>query len=295
MDAKREGWLKILWRLFYPLFLYMGIIMVVRFIISLILGMKVLIDSGMMAGMSFQQITVKVMDLYLGVAYYETIVSAMIAIPFLYFFFWRDKKGRMAMNEEVRYCRATFMEYVLLGMVAFGACIGVNNLFLGSGLVEIDPAYQQVREILYSAPLAIQLAGTGLIAPLCEELIFRGLLHNRLKEYTPVKTACILSALAFAVYHGNMVQGMYAAVLGFLMAYVYEKYHSFLAPFLFHATANTVAVLITETEWFDFLYVNKAMVLLSGLLGIVVMVLGVRIIRDTVKLDPENPASKVEL
>ncbi len=292
MEVKRDGWFKIIWRLFYPLLLYMGIQIVLELMVSFVLTLKVLMDGG---GASMQHVVAKVLDLYLGLSYYVTVFGALAAIPFLYLFYRLDRKKRQAVGAEIVYCRATAMEYVLIGVVAFGACIGGNNLILGSGLMELDSHYQQVSEILYSAPFLVQLAGSGIIVPLCKELVFRGLMYKRLKEYVPAGTAMVTTSLVFGLYHGNIVQMVYAMTLGYLMVYIYEKYHHFLAPFLFHAVSNLLSVLITETGIFGFLYTNKTMMLLSGCVGVGIVIAGMRIICNDVKLEPKDPASRVEL
>lgn len=53
----------------------------------------------------------------------------------------------------------------------------------------------------------------------------------------------IVCGMMFGVYHGNLVQGIYGAVLGIAITYSYEWYGSFFAPVLFHAVAN-IAVFI---------------------------------------------------
>jgi membrane protease YdiL (CAAX protease family) len=228
-------------------------------------------------------------------SYYMTVGTAILSIPFMYLFYRKDKKWRIAMGEEITYRHASLLEYVLVCLIAFGACIGGNNLIMASGLITVDSTYQEVSELLYSASLPVQIIGTAMIVPLCEELLFRGLLYNRLKEKIPANTAIWLSALAFGVYHGNLVQLVYATLLGVLMAYLYEKYHSFLAPYLFHATANLVSVLITETTWFDFMYKNKLMMLVSGVVGLIIVAYGLYVVSTTVNLEPEDPESKVQV
>lgn len=297
MEVKRDSWLKRMWRLFYPLLLHSVISFVVQVLFSLVMTLQAIADTGLGNLTSTEQAQLlinQIFEQYLGVSYYVTVLSAVFTIPFLYLFYRSDRKKNKALGTEVAYNKASAVEYILVGIVAFGACIGGNNLIMGSGLMEVDEAYQQVAELLYSAPLWIQLIGTGILVPLCEELIFRGLVYNRMKEYSPKATAMFLSALFFGLYHGNMIQMIYATALGYLMVYAYEKYHSFLAPFLFHAVANVFSVLISETSWFDFMYTNKMMMLLSGIMGCVIVFIGVKLMRDTVHVEPKDPASKIE-
>ena len=93
--------------------------------------------------------------------------------------------------------------------------------------------------------------------PVVEELIFRGLAYKRMREYASPLMAGITTSMLFAVFHGNLVQGVYAFLLGALLCYVYEKYHSFWAPVLLHAAANVISVLASETSVFDFLYSGR--------------------------------------
>ena len=54
-----------------------------------------------------------------------------------------------------------------------------------------------------------------------------------------------LSALLFAVLHGNLVQGVYAFVLGVYFAWLMERYGSIKVPILGHMSANFFITLIS--------------------------------------------------
>lgn len=64
----------------------------------------------------------------------------------------------------------------------------------------------------------------------------------RLRQYCNVNLAIGISALLFAAFHGNIVQGIYAFVTGVLFAYVYEKYGSLKAPMIVHISANMLSL-----------------------------------------------------
>lgn len=50
--------------------------------------------------------------------------------------------------------------------------------------------------------------------------------------------AAVLSGIAFGVYHMNLIQGVYASLMGILLAYIYEKTNSLLGVYLFHLSFN---------------------------------------------------------
>ena len=62
----------------------------------------------------------------------------------------------------------------------------------------------------------------GLLAPVCEEWIFRKEIISRLRRYGE-KTAIMFSALAFALFHMNVFQFFYAFGLGLMFGYVYTR------------------------------------------------------------------------
>lgn len=61
-----------------------------------------------------------------------------------------------------------------------------------------------------------------------------------------VPYAVVLSGLAFGLFHGNLVQAVYATVIGCLLALVYEWYGTIAAPMLFHSVANLFVYVMLE-------------------------------------------------
>lgn len=127
---------------------------------------------------------------------------------------------------------------VLTVLLAFSVSMGLNALLTLTGFADSSQAYQKVADRQYGVAFAAGLVLYGLISPLAEEVIFRGVIYNRLcRLYNPA-VGIIVSGLLFGAFHGNSVQGLYGASLGMLMAYLYERSGSFLIPLLFHAVAN---------------------------------------------------------
>lgn len=108
--------------------------------------------------------------------------------------------------------------------------IGIGLMWVGSlaGSWLNDLVYQvahletvdMVTEAFNEMPLAVVLLGACVLGPLCEELLFRGLLAGRLARYGQ-KPAAFVSALLFGLYHANLSQFFYAFLLGLLLAYAY--------------------------------------------------------------------------
>ena len=131
----------------------------------------------------------------------------------------------------------------------------MNNIVLFSDLAAYSELYQETAEVFYANEFIVQIVCLGVISPIAEELIFRGLIYNRMKRgsRTPVP-AMIFSSFMFGFYHGNIVQTIYGCLSGMLLAYLYEKYGSIKAPILAHITMNMVALILTEVNVFVWMF-----------------------------------------
>lgn len=103
--------------------------------------------------------------------------------------------------------------------------------------------YEAVKQIQYSVPLFLGLVLYGIVSPLVEEMVFRGIIFNRIKKFYSVTKAVVFSALLFGAFHGNLPQFVYGTCMGVLMALCYEWTGCFYAPLLFHAAANAAVFL----------------------------------------------------
>lgn len=95
----------------------------------------------------------------------------------------------------------------------------------------------------HAGPLAfaLDLLTGAVIAPLAEELFYRGLIFGGLARMLPFAIAAPASALAFALPHGlGVVAPIF--VLGLGLAYVYARTGTLWAPVLAHALVNTVSL-----------------------------------------------------
>lgn len=134
--------------------------------------------------------------------------------------------------------------------IAAGLCFaggGILNL-LWSGVMHLfhitETFSNTAQEQLLGSQVLIQIVGLGFLVPLTEEMIFRGLIYRRMRKWFPVGVSVCLSALLFAVYHGNPVQIIYAFPMAVILAVLLEKGKHMVYPVLFHMGANLIAVIL---------------------------------------------------
>lgn len=141
---------------------------------------------------------------------------------------------------------------VLVAAYAIALGLGLNILTAWFQMFRISEAYEQVAGIQYSVSLPVGLVIYGILTPFTEEVIFRGIIYNRIRKYFPLPVTIFASALIFGCFHGNVVQMIYAIIMGMAIALVYELYGRCLAaPILFHCTANIVVYLLSKGNMFS--------------------------------------------
>lgn len=102
---------------------------------------------------------------------------------------------------------------------------------LGNGIVN------PVEQVIENSSIYINLIIISIIAPIFEELMFRKVLIDRTIKYG-AKLSILLSALIFALFHGNLSQFFYAFLLGGFFAYIYVKTGKITYTITLHAIIN---------------------------------------------------------
>ena len=168
------------------------------------------------------------------------LVSAMLLLPML--------RRELAVNKESANSKAgkKAQNIILVVILASSSSICLNILLTLTGFVQTSTTYQDVAKQQYGVVFGVGAILFGLISPIAEEIVFRGLVFNRLRRYYKAVPAMVVSGLLFGVYHGNLVQGLYGTCMGILLAYTYERMHSFLVPCLFHAVANFMVYTLAQ-------------------------------------------------
>lgn len=142
---------------------------------------------------------------------------------------WGDLK-------ECNNTRAVFLLSAILGL----------GLFLVSSIVPVDPnEYNKLFPAsLTTNPLFIISVCLG--APLSEELVFRGGIERVLLKWKSNPwIAIMVSAAAFSLAHGNMVQSPFAFVLGIAIGWIYYRTGSVWPGICIHFIINTLVSVIS--------------------------------------------------
>lgn len=163
--------------------------------------------------------------------------------------FTGKNKQRPALPEELQtLARWRRKNYIGTALFAVVFSIFLNQLFVLGHLTELSPKYTAVAGRQFRVPLGMGLFLYGVCSPIVEELIFRGLVQRGLNRlFAPLQKGAYLSvlvtALLFAIYHGNLAQAMFAFPMGILIGLSYVRLLSIYAPIVFHVCANVTTLI----------------------------------------------------
>jgi len=185
-------------------------------------------------------------DQYSRYAMFLTALIAVILLPVLFSLFRQDTLENPECRKD-NSIRVPFRFYLIGILGSAGTCLLVSTALSISGLPDADPLFNEVNDMITSSGFLVQTAAACIVVPAAEELLFRGLIFRRVKFSYGAGAGIVISAVLFGIYHGNWTQGIYAGLLGLLLAWAYQQTGAILVPILMHAFSNFTSLLIGET------------------------------------------------
>ncbi len=199
---------------------------------------------------------------------------------FVYFFFLlryylkRCKKTGETISEILSFHPRHLSLKPLLLCMLMGVCLNLSF----SALLALLPIPEAALNA-YAAD-ADALIGTGdptlsyiyvsIIAPLCEELIFRGFIYYRMTTGFSARVSAIVATLAFALPHINFIWVIIAALNGLLFTAVRVRYDNLSYSIILHIFYNIVSIpmmCLMGTEIYTILFDNVIVELIYLFLG----------------------------
>ena len=101
--------------------------------------------------------------------------------------------------------------FIIIGL---GICLQVGLTIVLTVIANLKPDwFKEYGEMMEQLGMGTSIASflyVGIVGPIAEELIFRGVTLHKAGKLMPFFAANILQALLFGIYHMNLIQGLYA-------------------------------------------------------------------------------------
>jgi len=152
----------------------------------------------------------------LAIIYRST--AYILDIPMIYYFIRNNKKKKYFATKEKMNIGSFIGCFALMALIT--AIIGIISLVFKLKIESNDNSILPDYPTLY---LNMTLFSTIIIAPIIEEMIFRGVIMNDLKEYG-YKTAIIINSVLFGLAHTEIEKVIITIFLGIIFSYVAYRY-----------------------------------------------------------------------
>lgn len=203
--------------------------------------------------------------------------SSVMLIFIVVFGIWYQKqfvKEKFSLNQIGDKAKSVFSWRAVIYLIVLGAAIQFEVSILLDFILPIFPKtmenYTNLIESIGVGSTTGAWIYTVLLAPIAEELIFRGVTLKLEERVLKFAVANLIQAVLFGIYHQNIVQFVYAFLLGLLLGYICHLYDSILPAIVLHASVNLFANIISATglsEWYSTDIVKYVLLYVSSMLG----------------------------
>ena len=175
--------------------------------------------------------------------FYGIQVLLMLGVVWFFAIYWRRSGFRdlgfryYSIGKTIWY---TFLSLILIFIVSF------LYVFILQRVFGIDAPGSKIDELVASGNVSgnILIVVTAVIAPLCEEVYFRGFLYPAFRKSFGVVIGIFLSSIVFAAAHLDLYSFFPIMIIGWILAFMYEKTRSIFTVIFLHSIYNLTLILI---------------------------------------------------
>lgn len=167
----------------------------------------------------------------------------------------------------------------ILAILAMIVLLGISVQFFSSciltSVLNLMPSVAEEYMNNLSAILEItprMLLQVCLIAPIIEELFFRGLIFSLMSKLLPFVFANVVQAIVFGIYHGNVVQAVYAFILGMFIGYILFFTGSLVYTIVLHMSINLTGMFIDRIVPMDAVLIVRMVIMIISFVIIYLLV-----------------------
>ncbi len=168
------------------------------------------------------------------------IITGVITIIPLWVYFM----GAPKLIPEQDLTQELILKYVVYLVFVVAVGIGFNVILSHTSLVEQSQNFKQAKETLSDGSFWIKIACSVVVIPILEELLIRGIICGQLAIWYNPALAVIISSIFFGILHNNIVQFIYALIIGLALGFIYIKSKRLILCIVGHSIINLLVILL---------------------------------------------------
>jgi len=193
----------------------------------------------------------------------EEWITFLVSVSFLLYLMYQTKKWNFIYNEQPMHTTMTKGRWAKY--LSITACFQLITVVFTAILLTIVYLVfeEHIRELFSFFPMTdvedvrpsllvyiLFFINICILAPIYEEMLFRGILLRRFTLRWSPQKSIIVSSIIFGIIHLNPINAVFAFALGCVLGYAYLKTKNIVIPILLHSFNNFLAYL-------QFVYTNQ--------------------------------------
>lgn len=185
----------------------------------------------------------------------KQLISSGATIPFLTSLWKQEMYIENVVYGKEKNSVPECVSRIVLTCISAGAFgVALNNFIAMTPLMHVSGGFQTANENFFAGGFLLEILASCVVVPIAEELLFRGIILKKTSMIAGEYMGILCSALLFGVIHMNLVQFIYATIIGAFLALIVVKTRKLYLAMIGHGTANLIAVMRAETGVLDFSY-----------------------------------------
>ena len=131
----------------------------------------------------------------------------------------------------------------VIGVVCLG--IALNVLLTQIGIAQVSDGFKRAKNSLSDGDIIIKLLCNCLVIPILEELLLRGIITGQLYLWYGLIPSVLFSSIFFGILHNNIVQFIYALVVGIGLGVMYVKTKRLSLCIIAHCLINLIVIIFS--------------------------------------------------
>lgn len=191
-------------------------------------------------------------------------ILSMIISLIIYFFMVRNNENNVFRKNKFKNIGIKNTISIIFICIAFSMMLSG----IAEYVIKYFPSYNETSKIIDMSMNSIfGILAVLICAPIFEEILFRGMILGEIKERVNIGAAIIIQGILFGIYHMNLFQSIYAAVLGILLGFICVKTGSIIGSIIAHIIFNICGsvvfpYLVDISGKFAFLYIIAGTIIL---------------------------------
>lgn len=154
------------------------------------------------------------------------------------------KKDAAKYGEQVISVARKPLTVLLCIAASVGTALAGTLMMKLLGVFRPEIGFEEYANIFDNAAPLVMAVVTLILTPLCDELLFRGLLFKRISRAYGFWPAALISSLFYGITFGDLSQGFYGFVMGLVYALAFQKTGKVWIPVVMHMASSTFIVLV---------------------------------------------------